>query len=161
MEVGGVFVVLLVFVVDGQVLEFWDNGVCWWLLLLCDVDVVCSLLLDMVVLVDWSFVIDVIGVVVFVDEVGVGYVCVVCVFCFVDVFSVFEDLVIGSVNVLIGVWLMQYGVLFGGGGCFVVSQGCEVGCDGCVQVQVDVQGMVWIGGQVQLVIDGYICWLQS
>ena len=34
----------------------------------------------------------------------------------------------------------------------------EVGRDGRVQVTVDAQGTVWIGGQVQPVIDGHITW---
>ena len=38
------------------------------------------------------------------------------------------------------------------------SQGREVGRDGRVHVEVDAQGTVWIGGQVQPVIDGHLRW---
>ena len=44
-------------------------------------------------------------------------------------------------------------------GRYVASQGREVGRDGSVQVEVDAQGAVWIGGQVQPVIDGQISWM--
>ncbi|HBS54882.1 MAG TPA: phenazine biosynthesis protein, partial [Stenotrophomonas sp.] len=38
------------------------------------------------------------------------------------------------------------------------SQGREVGRDGHVHVRVDAEGTVWIGGQVQPVIDGQLRW---
>ncbi len=64
----------------------------------------------------------------------------------------------GSANALIGAWLRQRDALPGREGHYVASQGREVGRDGRVQVQVDAQGTVWIGGQVQAVIDGHIRW---
>jgi len=69
-----------------------------------------------------------------------------------------EDPVTGSANALIGAWLRARGALSGGGGAYVASQGREVGRDGRVHVRVDAEGTVWIGGQVQPVIDGSIHW---
>ncbi|WP_231256056.1 PhzF family phenazine biosynthesis protein, partial [Escherichia coli] len=77
-------------------------------------------------------------------------------FCPADAASVPEDPVTGSANALIGAWLRQRDALPGSEGRYVASQGREVGRDGRVQVQVDAQGTVWIGGQVQLVIDGHV-----
>ncbi|PZU20601.1 MAG: phenazine biosynthesis protein, partial [Stenotrophomonas sp.] len=41
---------------------------------------------------------------------------------------------------------------------YVASQGREVGRDGRVQLSIDTQGTVWIGGQVQPVIAGQVHW---
>ena len=64
----------------------------------------------------------------------------------------------GSAHALIGAWLRQRNALPGKNGSYVACQGREVGRDGRVQVTVDAQDTVWIGGQVQLVIDGNITW---
>ena len=95
---------------------------------------------------------------VFADEAGTDHSRVVRAFCPADAPSVPEDPVTGSANALIGAWLRQRDALPGREGRYVASQGREVGRDGRVQVQVDAQGTVWIGGQVQCVIDGSIHW---
>jgi predicted PhzF superfamily epimerase YddE/YHI9 len=41
---------------------------------------------------------------------------------------------------------------------FMSSQGREVGRDGIVEVAVDSEGEVWIGGQTQTVIAGVLYW---
>ena len=41
---------------------------------------------------------------------------------------------------------------------FMSSQGREVGRDGVVEVAVDSDGEVWIGGQTQTVIEGVLYW---
>ncbi|HEY9256258.1 MAG TPA: PhzF family phenazine biosynthesis protein, partial [Stenotrophomonas sp.] len=68
-----------------------------------------------------------------------------------------EDPVTGSANALIGACLAAQGRA-PGDGRYVASQGRELGRDGRVRVQVDADGEVWIGGQVQAVIDGRIDW---
>jgi len=68
-----------------------------------------------------------------------------------------EDPVTGSANALIGAHLAAQGRA-PGEGRYVASQGRELGRDGKVRVQVDAEGEVWIGGQVQAVIDGRIDW---
>ena len=39
-----------------------------------------------------------------------------------------------------------------------LSQGRELGRDGRVEIRVDAEGEVWIGGQVQAVIRGSVDW---
>ncbi len=158
-EAGGAPAALLALAADGQAPELWDNGARWWLLPLRDANAVRSLLPDMAALADWSLATDATGVAVFADEAGAGHARVVRAFCPADAPSVPEDPVTGSANALIGAWLRQRNALPGGEGRYVASQGREVGRDGRVQVQVDAQGTVWIGGQVQPVIDGQIRWL--
>ena len=40
----------------------------------------------------------------------------------------------------------------------VIRYGREVGRDGVVEVAVDADGDVWIGGEVQRVIEGSVVW---
>ena len=46
----------------------------------------------------------------------------------------------------------------GAGSPLGVSQGRELRRDGRVEVRVDAEGEVWIGGQVQAVIRGSVDW---
>ncbi|MCL7713385.1 PhzF family phenazine biosynthesis protein [Stenotrophomonas mori] len=149
---------LQVLAADGQVPELWDNGPRWWLLPLRDAAAVRQLRPDMAAVRDWSNATGATGVTVFADEHGDGHDRVVRAFCPGDAVSVPEDPVTGSANALIGAWLRHHGALPGGEGGYVASQGREVGRDGRVQVQVDADGTVWIGGQVQCVIDGRVDW---
>lgn len=149
---------LLALAASGHVPELWDNGARWWLLPLRDAAAVRSLVPDMAALAGWSRATDATGVAVFADEAGTDHTRVVRAFCPADAPSVPEDPVTGSANALIGAWLRQRDALPGHEGRYVASQGREVGRDGLVQVQVDAQGTVWIGGQVQPVIDGHIRW---
>ena len=149
---------LLALAAGGQPPELWDNGARWWLLPLRDAAAVRDLVPDMAALRDWSLATDATGVAVFADEAGSGHSRVVRAFCPGDAVNVPEDPVTGSANALIGAWLRQRHALPGQEGRYVASQGREVGRDGRVQVQVDAQGSVWIGGQVQPVIEGHIHW---
>ena len=149
---------LLALADSGHVPELWDNGARWWLLPLRDAAAVRNLVPDMATLADWSLATDATGVAVFADEAGDDHTRVVRAFCPADAAAVPEDPVTGSANALIGAWLRQRNALPGREGRYVASQGREVGRDGRVQVEVDAQGTVWIGGQVQCVIDGSIRW---
>jgi len=149
---------LLALAANGHVPELWDNGARWWLLPLRDAAAVRGLAPDMAALRDWSLATEATGVAVFADEAGTDHTRVVRAFCPADAASVPEDPVPGSANALIGAWLRQRSALPGRVGTYVASQGREVGRDGHVQVQVDAQGTVWIGGQVQPVIDGHLRW---
>jgi PhzF family phenazine biosynthesis protein len=149
---------LLALAANGYVPELWDNGARWWLLPLRDAAAVRGLAPDMAALRDWSLATDATGLAVFADEPGDDHARVVRAFCPADAAAVPEDPVTGSANALIGAWLRQRDALPGREGRYVASQGREVGRDGRVQVQVDAQGTVWIGGQVQCVIDGSIHW---
>lgn len=68
-----------------------------------------------------------------------------------------EDPVTGSANALVGARLAAEGRA-PGEGRYLASQGREVGRDGRVRVEIDAEGEVWIGGQVQPVIDGQVHW---
>lgn len=149
---------LLALAANGHAPELWDNGARWWLLPLRDATTVRNLVPDMAALRDWSLATDATGVAVFADEAGTDHSRVVRAFCPADAASVPEDPVTGSANALIGAWLRQRSALPGRVGTYVASQGREVGRDGRVQVEVDAEGTVWIGGQVQPVIDGNIRW---
>ena len=149
---------LLALAANGHVPELWDNGARWWLLPLRDAAAVRGLAPDMAALRDWSLATEATGVAVFADEAGTDHTRVVRAFCPADAASVPEDPVTGSANALIAAWLRQRNALPGREGHYVASQGREVGRDGHVQVQVDAQGTVWIGGQVQPVIDGHLRW---
>lgn len=154
----GVPEALLALADSGHVPELWDNGARWWLLPLRDAAAVRNLVRDMATLADWSLATNATGVAVFADEAGDDHTRVVRAFCPADAAAVPEDPVTGSANALIGAWLRQRNALPGREGRYVASQGREVGRDGRVQVEVDAQGTVWIGGQVQCVIDGSIRW---
>lgn len=143
---------------DGQCPELWDNGPRWWLLPLRDADAVRTLAPDMAALRDWSIATDALGIAVFALEPSAGHDLVARAFCPADAPNVPEDPVTGSANALIGAWLRQRNALPGENGRYVASQGREVGRDGRVQVTVDTQGTVWIGGEVQAVIEGSISW---
>lgn len=145
-------------IAEGQGADLWENGPRWWLLPLRDADAVRTLVPDMAALRDWSMATDALGVAVFALEPGAHHDLVVRAFCPADAPNVPEDPVTGSVNALIGAWLRQRNALPGKNGSYVASQGREVGRDGRVQITVDAQGTVWIGGQVQPVIDGHIRW---
>ena len=67
-----------------------------------------------------------------------------------------EDPVTGSANALVAACLHRRGEL--PANPYLASQGRELGRDGKVQVRVDAEGDVWIGGHVQPVIDGRIDW---
>lgn len=142
----------------GHVPELWDNGPRWWLLPARDAASVRTLVPDMAAIRDWSHATDATGVAVFAAEACTDHALVVRVFCPADSASVPEDPVTGSANALIAAWLQQRGQLPGNDGCYVASQGREVGRDGRVQVAIDAQGTVWIGGQVQPVIDAQVHW---
>lgn len=67
-----------------------------------------------------------------------------------------EDPVTGSANAAIAAWMHASDVL--PAPRFMSSQGREVGRDGIVEVAVDSEGEVWIGGQTQTVIAGVLYW---
>lgn len=68
-----------------------------------------------------------------------------------------EDPVTGSANALVAAQLLAQGRLKPGQQ-YLASQGRERGRNGEVHVQLDAQSHVWIGGEVQQVINGQIDW---
>lgn len=70
----------------------------------------------------------------------------------------FEDAASGAANAVLAAWLALRDALPGGTRRYVVSQGREVGHDALLELEVDAEGNVWSGGQVQTVINGHIDW---
>lgn len=68
-----------------------------------------------------------------------------------------EDPVTGSANALVAAHLLASGQL-APGQQYQVSQGRECGRNGQLQVQLDQDGGIWVGGSVQPVIEGHIQW---
>ncbi|MFY8207349.1 MAG: PhzF family phenazine biosynthesis protein, partial [Arenimonas sp.] len=66
--------------------------------------------------------------------------------------------VTGSANAAIAALLHERGALAAVGNPYTASQGRELGRDGFVQVRVDDEGEVWIGGNTQTVVIGNMDW---
>lgn len=95
------------------------------------------------------------GLAVFARSREPGFAYVVRAFCPGD--GIAEDPVTGSANAAIAAALLEAGRI-APGDRYQVSQGREVGRDGCVEVSIDADGEVWIGGRVQAVIRGTVEW---
>lgn len=75
---------------------------------------------------------------------------------FVPADGIPEDPVTGSANAAIAAWLHANDAL--PAMRFRCSQGRELGRDGRVEIEVDAQGEVWIGGCTQTIIEGRLTW---
>lgn len=75
---------------------------------------------------------------------------------FVPADGIPEDPVTGSANAAIAAWLHANDAL--PATRFQSSQGRELGRDGVVDIEVDTQGEVWIGGCTQTIIEGRLTW---
>lgn len=134
----------------------WDNGPRWWLLELADADAVHGLVPDYAHLAAIAASSGALGLAVFALTDASDHQLTVRAFCPGD--AVPEDPVTGSVNACIAAALLQAGRLPGGGGHYAASQGRALGRDGKVEITIDDENDVWIGGQVQLVIRGSVNW---
>ncbi|HJS33918.1 MAG TPA: PhzF family phenazine biosynthesis protein [Pseudoxanthomonas sp.] len=135
----------------------WDNGPSWWLVELEDAAAVRQLAPDLATIAALTTATGAVGLCVFGrTPPGSDHHLAVRAFCPAD--NIPEDPVTGSVNACIAAALHAAGTLPGSSGRYIVSQGRELDRDGRIQVQVDDGGQVWIGGQVQLVIDGRMTW---
>jgi PhzF family phenazine biosynthesis protein len=135
----------------------WQNGPGWWLVELRDADCVRSLTPDLGAIAALTRETAAVGLAVF-GRAGHGqdHDLVVRAFCPAD--NIPEDPVTGSANACIAAALHAADRLPGHAGRYIVSQGRELGRDGRIEVQVDAEGQVWIGGQVQPVIQGSLAW---
>lgn len=97
-----------------------------------------------------------VGLSVFARSNSPHYQLVVRAFCPAD--SIPEDPVTGSANAAIAAFMHERNELDKVGATYTASQGREVGRDGFVQVRVDDEGEVWIGGKTQTVIQGSLSW---
>lgn len=134
----------------------WDNGPKWWLLELADADAVRSLQPDLAAIAALTEATGAVGLGVHAPEDADGHHLVVRTFCPAD--GIPEDPVTGSAQASIAARLAEVGKLPGRDGRYVGSQGRELGRDGRVEVHVDAEGEVFIGGDVVPVIDGTVAW---
>lgn len=133
----------------------WDNGPQWWLVELADEAAVRAMKPDLAAITALTRHGEV-GMAVFARSDATDYQLVVRGFCPAD--GIPEDPVTGSANAAIAAALADAKRLPGSGGCYVASQGREIGRDGRVEVRVDDAGEVWVGGRVQAVIRGHVDW---
>jgi PhzF family phenazine biosynthesis protein len=131
-----------------------DNGPKWWCIELADEATVRSLSPDLAAMAGANRKDGAVGVAVYARCAGQSYALVVRAFVPAD--GIPEDPVTGSANAAIGSWLHAQGAL--PARQFLSSQGREVGRDGIVEIAVDADGEVWIGGQTQTVVAGTLQW---
>ena len=142
----------------GQTAALWNNGPSWWMVEAASSALVRGLKPDFAAIAAWTNTTHSTGVAIFALEPDADHDVVVRAFCPGDAVNVPEDPVTGSANALVGALLHAQGRLPGHGSRYIASQGRELGRDGRVHVRVDADDEVWIGGQVQLVIDGQVTW---
>jgi PhzF family phenazine biosynthesis protein len=136
----------------------WNNGPSWWLVEAASSEQVRDFKPHFAAIAAWTNATHATGVAIFAFEDGDGHDLVVRAFCPGDAVNVPEDPVTGSANALVAALLHRQGRLPGHDGRYVASQGRELGRDGRVQVRVDEDGDVWIGGEVRQVIEGHLDW---
>lgn len=134
----------------------WNNGPNWWLVELADAAAVRAMRADLPAIAKLSIASDAVGLVVFGRADGSDHDLAVRAYCPAD--GIAEDPVTGSANASIAALLHRSGSLPGTAGRYLASQGRELGRDGRVEVRVDGDGGVWIGGKVQAVIRGSVDW---
>lgn len=134
----------------------WNNGPNWWLVELADAAAVRAMRPDLPAIATLSIASDAVGLVVFGRADGSDHDLAVRAYCPAD--GIAEDPVTGSANASIAALLHRSGSLPGTAGRYLASQGRELGRDGRVEVRVDGDGGVWIGGKVQAVIRGSVDW---
>ncbi|SFK35091.1 PhzF family phenazine biosynthesis protein [Lysobacter sp. cf310] len=134
----------------------WDNGARWWVLELTDAAAVRALQPDLPAIATLTRACAAVGLAVYAPAEAPDHQLAVRAFCPAD--NIPEDPVTGSVNAAIGAQLAADGGFPGGATRYVASQGRELGRDGRVEVALDEQGEIWIGGRVQAVIRGRADW---
>ena len=134
--------------------SLWNNGPGWWLVELADAAAVRDMVPDLPAIAALTSASHAVGLAVFGRAQAADHDLAVRAFCPAD--GIPEDPVTGSANASIAALLHRAGALPGAGGRYLASQGRELGRDGKVEVQVDGEGEVWIGGQVQAVIRGSV-----
>jgi PhzF family phenazine biosynthesis protein len=132
----------------------WNNGPGWWLVELADAAAVRGMAPDLPAIAALTKASDAVGLAVFGRAGASDHDLAVRAFCPAD--GIPEDPVTGSANASIAALLHRAGALPGRANRYLASQGRELGRDGKVEVRVDGEGEVWIGGRVQAVIRGSV-----
>jgi len=131
----------------------WDNGARWWLAEVEDARALRAWRPELAAIAALGG--DALGLALFAPGDLAGCARTVRAFCPADGFA--EDPVTGSANAAIASALLAAGRLRAGDR-YSASQGREVGRDGRVELCVDDDGLVWVGGCVQAVIRGSVEW---
>ncbi len=135
----------------------WDHGPRWWLVELADAGAVRAMRPDLGAIATLTRASGAVGLAVFGRaEAGADHQLAVRAYCPAD--NIPEDPVTGRATAAIAALLAEAGALPGDAPRYVASQGRELGRDGRLLVEVDADGEVWIGGQVQRVIAGNLDW---
>ncbi|NUS38064.1 MAG: PhzF family phenazine biosynthesis protein, partial [Lysobacter sp.] len=135
----------------------WNNGPRWWLVELADAASVRAMRPNLAAIAALTTATGAVGLAVYGRApAGADHQLAVRAYCPAD--NIPEDPVTGSANACIAAQLAQAGALPGAGGRYIASQGREIGRDGSLEIAVDADGEVWIGGATQLVIDGSLAW---
>jgi PhzF family phenazine biosynthesis protein len=133
-----------------------NNGPLWWCVQLADESAVRNLQPVQADIAALNLATQSVGLAVFAKADAGAYQLVVRAFCPAD--NIPEDPVTGSANAAIAALLHKRGALAAVGNPYTASQGRELGRDGFVQVRVDDEGEVWIGGNTQTVVRGSLEW---
>ena len=133
-----------------------DNGPAWWVVSLADAHQVRAMAPRLHEIAALTEATGAVGLAVFGAAHGTDHALAVRAFCPAD--GIPEDPVTGSANAAIAAWLHQNQALSTVGNPYIASQGREIGRDGRVEVRVDAEGEVWIGGRTQTVIRGSLDW---
>ena len=139
-------------------IALWSNGPSWWLVEAASPELLRNFRPDFAVIAAWTDATAATGVAIFAHEPATGHDVAVRAFCPGDAVGIPEDPVTGSANALVAASLHAQGRLPHADGCYIASQGRELGRDGHVSLRVDDEGHVWIGGQVQQIIQGQLDW---
>ena len=133
-----------------------DGGRRWWLAELKDEAGLRAAQPDWIAIASLAKVTDSMGLCVYARTPGQPY--DLAVRAFVGAPAAFEDAASGAANATLAAWLDSQNALPGRDGRYRVNQGREVGHDALLELQVDADGEVWSGGQVQTVVSGGIDW---
>jgi PhzF family phenazine biosynthesis protein len=132
-----------------------EGGRRWWLAELCDEAAVRGFVADHAAIATLARDSDTLGLCVFART---GAVPELCVRAFPAGVGIVEDPASGAANGLIAAWLRMaepHGPLASG---YQVSQGREMGHDALIEVEIDGDGAVWVGGRSNAIVCGEVDW---
>jgi len=133
-----------------------NNGPLWWCIELENESAVRDLKPLLADIATLTLASKAVGLSVFARSNSTDYQLVVRAFCPAD--SIPEDPVTGSANAAIAALMHELKTIEKVGRTYTASQGREVNRDGFVQVRVDDEREVWIGGKTRTVIEGSLSW---
>lgn len=133
-----------------------EGGRRWWLAELADENQVRRMQPDEAAILALARATDSLGLCVFARTPGAGADLVVRAFPLGV--GLREDPASGAANAAIAAFLEESGALGALGRRFQVSQGREMGRDARLELELDAEGQVWVGGQCHLVVEGRLHW---